>query len=72
MREILRSNDLVLLSFAGHVLNEAGIEHMIFDGHASAVEGSIGALPRRLMVSSRDFETARRVLHKASLNLPAT
>ena len=72
MREILRSNDLVMLSYAEHTLNEAGIEHMIFDGHTSAVEGSIGALPRRLMVNDDDFNAARRILRNASVTLPTS
>ena len=69
MRELLRSNDLVLLSFAGHTLNEAGIEHMIFDDNTSAVEGSIGALPRRLMVNDDDIEAARQALRNASVTV---
>ena len=72
MREVLRSNDLVLLSFAGHTLNEAGIAHMIFDRHTSAVEGSIGVLPRRLMVNDDEIEAARRALRNASVTLSAS
>ena len=62
MREVLRTNDLVLLSYALHVLGEAGIEAHVFDGHMSAVEGSIGAFPRRLMVDDDDLGPARRAL----------
>ena len=53
MRELLVTNDLVLLSYAAHLLTEAGIGSEVFDAHMSAVEGSIGALPRRLMVGDR-------------------
>lgn len=45
MKEVLRTNDLVLLSYATHILAEAGIEATVFDAHMSAVEGSIGAFP---------------------------
>ncbi len=72
MHEVLRTNDLVLLSYAGHVLQEAGIEHMIFDGHTSAMEGSIGALPRRLMVNDVDVDAAKLALHNASIMLSAS
>jgi hypothetical protein len=65
MIELLRTNDLVLLTFASHVLEEAGIEHVIFDSHMSAVEGSIGILPRRLMVGADDAAAARRVLESS-------
>ena len=69
MREILKTNDLVLLSFALHLLEEAGIECEVFDAHMSAVEGSIGAIPRRLMVTTEDFAAARRALGNASITI---
>jgi hypothetical protein len=65
MIELLRTNDLVLLTFASHLLDEAGIGHVIFDSHMSVVEGSIGILPRRLMVDRDDVLAARRVLESA-------
>jgi hypothetical protein len=67
MKEVLRTNDLVLLSYATHVLAEAGIEALVFDAHMSAVEGSIGAFPRRLMVVDEDWTAARRRLGEAGL-----
>lgn len=70
MREVLRTNDLVLLSYAAHVLSEAGIESQVFDTHMSALEGSIGALPRRLMVEEDDYDTARRALGNAPITIP--
>lgn len=69
MRELLKTNDLVLLSYAVHLLDEAGIGCEVFDTHMSAVEGSIGAIPRRLMVSAEDFAAARRTLGNASLTI---
>jgi len=69
MREVLRTNDLVLLSYAVHVLNEAGIEAHVFDAHMSALEGSIGALPRRLMVEEDEFEAAKRALGNAPITV---
>ena len=50
MKEVLRTNNVVYLSYAQAVLSDAGIEHLVFDTHMSVIEGSIGALPRRLMV----------------------
>ena len=47
MREVLRSNDAVRLSWLVALLADAGIASVVFDGHMSIVEGSIGALPRR-------------------------
>jgi len=69
MRELLKTNDLVLLSYVVHLLGEAGIECEVFDAHMSAVEGSIGAIPRRLMVATEDFPAARRTLGNASITI---
>ena len=52
MEEVLRTNDPVKLSYAEHLLTEAGIEYFVADRHISAVEGNIGAFPRRLMVKA--------------------
>ena len=67
MIELLRSNDLVYLSYIIHLLDEAGIDHLLLDSHMSAVEGSIGAIPRRLMVEAGRLEDARRLAGNASL-----
>ncbi len=50
MEEVFRTNDLVKLSYIEHLLQEAGIRYFIADQHISAVEGNIGAFPRRVMV----------------------
>ncbi len=67
MREILRSNDPVLLSFAKDVLSSAGIASDVIDQHTSAIEGSIGVFPRRLVVSPSDWAAARQHLTDADL-----
>jgi Putative prokaryotic signal transducing protein len=67
MREILRSNDAVLISFAQSVLQEAGITSLLADQHISVVEGSIGAFPRRLLVGGADWTAAHRELRDAGL-----
>jgi hypothetical protein len=67
MREILRSNDAVLIGFAQSVLREASIACLLADQHMSVAEGSIGAFPRRLLVSGADRQAARRTLSEAGL-----
>ena len=67
MREILRSNDAVLIGFAQSLLHQAGISSFLADQHISVVEGSIGAFPRRLLVGEADWSAARRMLHEAGL-----
>jgi hypothetical protein len=65
MRTLLLSNDPVRLSFLGALLRDAGIESVLLDAHVSAVEGSIGAIPRRLAVLPEDEALARRILQEA-------
>lgn len=67
MREILRSNDAVLINFAQSVLREAGIASFLADQHISVVEGSIGAFPRRLLVGGTDWPAAHGLLSQAGL-----
>jgi hypothetical protein len=65
MRIVALSNDLVRLSFLGALLRDAGIGCVLLDNHVSAVEGSIGAIPRRLAVAEADEARAKRVLAEA-------
>jgi hypothetical protein len=68
MREIMRTNDLVVLSLAEAVLNDAGLAPLIADVNMSILEGSIGAFPRRILVAETHWEAARRVLVEAGLD----
>jgi hypothetical protein len=70
MVELLRTNDPVLLSFAEAVLREAGFHPWIADTHMSILDGSIGALPRRLLVPDEMEEEARSALEEALKAVP--
>jgi hypothetical protein len=65
MRVVATSNNPVRLSFLTALLADAGIETLLLDAHASIMDGSIGAIPRRLCVADDDEPQARRVLHDA-------
>jgi hypothetical protein len=67
MRELLRSNDPVLIGFAQSVLRQAGIASFVADQYMSVVEGSISAFPRRLQVADGDCTAARHALAEAGL-----
>ncbi len=67
MIELLRTNDPVLLSFASSILGADVIPCHILDAHASAVDGSLGVLPRRLVVERAFAERARQLLREAGL-----
>ena len=65
MKELLRTNDVVLLSFLEARLKGEDIEAVILDMNASIVEGSLGVLPRRLMTMDEDFERAETIVKVA-------
>ena len=65
MKELLRTNDMVKLSWLEALLADAGIDTLVLDQHTSVLEGSIGILPRRLMVSDQDYQRARHVMSEA-------
>jgi len=67
MRELIRTNDAVLLSFAESLMKDAGIHCMIADQGMSILEGSLGLLPRRFLVEDDMSEQARRILIDAGL-----
>ena len=62
MRVVAVTNNRVRLSFLRALLADAGIDAVLLDEHTSVVEGSIGAIPCRLMVATADETRARRVL----------
>ncbi|TPW28131.1 putative signal transducing protein [Pararhizobium mangrovi] len=67
MHELIRTNDAVLISFVESLLKEAGIEYFVADRNTSVVEGSLGVLPRRVMVSEDGEQQARRILKDAGV-----
>jgi hypothetical protein len=67
VKEILRTNDQVLVSAVEALLNGAGIPHIVLDQNMSVLEGSLGILPRRLLVAEDHSRSARRLLIDAGL-----
>ena len=65
MRVVAESTDPVRISFLMALLRDAGIPCVLLDAHISALEGGIGAFPRRLVVAEDDLAQARRVLREA-------
>jgi Putative prokaryotic signal transducing protein len=66
-REIIRTNDSVLVSAVQALLEAAGIPHLVLDQNMSVLEGSIGILPRRILVNECCVDDAREVLEDAGL-----
>jgi hypothetical protein len=67
LRELVRTNDIVLVSAIGALLDGANIHHLVLDQNMSIIEGSLGVLPRRILVHEDDNEAARQVLADAGL-----
>ena len=67
MVELLRTNDAVLISFVEALLRDAQLAFFVADNNMSVVEGSLGILPRRVMVAEGDIAEARRLLADAGI-----
>ena len=67
MEELLRTNDVVLISFVEALLRDAGIDHFVADQNMSVVEGSLGVLPRRVFVPGESVAAARKLLEDAGV-----
>ena len=67
MKELVRTNDVVLVSAIGALLDGAKIPHMVLDQNMSVLDGSLGILPRRVVVPDDHIPAARRLLQEAGL-----
>ena len=67
MKELIRTNDAVVISFVESLLKDAGISCLVADQNMSVLDGSIGILPRRVMVLEEDMVAARRILADAGI-----
>jgi len=67
MRNLVTTNDAVLLNYVQVLLEDAGIGVAVFDGNMSAVQGTLGAVQKRLTVPDEHWAEARRLLNEAGL-----
>jgi hypothetical protein len=65
LRELVRTNDAVLITAIEALLNGADIAHMVVDQNMSVLEGSIGIFPRRILVGEDEIAAARQLLAEA-------
>ena len=69
MKELLRSNDVVHLSWIKSVFDKSNIPIFVMDEQMSVLEGSANAIPRRVMVSQEDHPQAVKILEDAQSEL---
>lgn len=67
MIELVRTNDAVIISFVESLLRDAGIQCLVADQNMSVLDGSIGVLPRRILVLEDDAAQARGILADAGI-----
>ena len=67
MHELVRTNNAVLITAIEALLKAADISHVVLDQHMSVLEGSLGILPRRILVDAENWEAARQLLEEAGL-----
>jgi len=67
MRDLVTTNDPVLLNYVQVLLKDAGIDVAVFDGNMSAVQGTLGVVQQRLAVPEENWAAARRLLDEAGL-----
>jgi len=67
MKELLKTNNLVVISFVEALLKDQSIAYLVLDQNMSILEGSIGAIPRRVMVENDALARARRLMMDAEL-----
>lgn len=67
MKELIATNNLVTVSFVESLLEDASIDYLILDQNMSILEGSIGIIPRRIMVPDGLIRNARALLEDAGI-----
>ena len=66
MKELIRTNDLILIAQIQSILNDANIKFELLDSHTSIIEGSINAIQKRIVVHNNDFEYSQKLIQASN------
>lgn len=72
MKELLATNNLVTISYVESLLEDANIDFLILDQNMSILEGSLGIIPKRIMVTDGALLAAKQLLNDAGLEKEIT
>ncbi len=72
MKELLATNNLVTISFVESLLDDADIDFLVLDQNMSILEGSLGIIPKRIMVTEASLRAAKQLLEDAGLEKEIT
>lgn len=67
MKLLIRTTNAITLDYALTLLRDRGLSPLVLDQHMSMVEGSLGVLPRRIMIDDAEEVAARRTLTEAGM-----
>jgi len=67
LKTLVKSNDPVLMGYVRSLLEGADIIHFVLDANMSIMEGSVGIIPRRVMVADDEIGQARTLMHEVGL-----
>jgi len=68
----MATNNLVTISYVESLLKDSNIDFLVLDQNMSILEGSLGIIPRRIMVADEMHLVAKRLLHDAGLEKEIT
>ena len=69
MKELLRTNDIVLISRIQSILDDEDVQYKLFDVHASIIEGSINAIEKRILVSNYDYKFSQKLIQEQAIDI---
>ena len=72
MKILLKTNDHVYISWIKSLLNSNGINYFTLDEEMSVMEGSISAIPIRILVDSKDMVRAKEIIENEKKNIRST